>query len=411
MGENARPPDLNGRARRRQLALLYIGQLCVWATIFLSVIYGALAIRQMTGTFALGGMPVAMYSLSSLVVIYPAGRLMDRIGRAPVLALGHVFGAAGAAIVAVSLHSLGAGLASGAGFLAGLFLLSAGSSVALLTRVAVADLYPPERRARGVGRVVVISFAGSGLGAALLAVAEASGGLDIPTAYLAMVPFFIAGAAAMAAIGRGPSRAAPSGTRPASVRTLLRKPEIRWTITSNAGAQAAMGGVMSLASPILSPIGHMMTGGVMLSHFGGMFLPSPVAGSFADRRGRAPALLVGGGVLVVGASLFVFSDFPQLAALGLFLVGFGWCFTFIPGTAILADASTVEERGGLFGTNDAAVSIVGGAATLLAGFAYASWGVFGLAVLAGGLALLPIIAGLRLRPPPTVSAAASKQEA
>jgi len=44
------------------------------------------------------------------------------------------------------------------------------------------------------------------------------------------------------------------------------------------------------------------------------------------------------------------------AGAGLFLVGAGWCFTYVPGTAVLADATAVEERGTLFGANDAIVS-------------------------------------------------------
>ncbi len=61
---------------------------------------GPFAVKAMTGTFALGGLPIAMYSVSQLLVILPAGRLMDRVGRAPVLALGHGVGAGGAVTVA-----------------------------------------------------------------------------------------------------------------------------------------------------------------------------------------------------------------------------------------------------------------------------------------------------------------------
>ncbi len=130
---------------RRALTLLTIGQIAVWATIFFSVFLGPFAAKAMTGTIAFGGLPFAMYYLANLVVVVPAGRLMDRLGRSPVLGLGHGIAALGAAAVATSLAiRADAGLGGVILFLVGLFLLSAGSSVALLTRVAVADLYPPE---------------------------------------------------------------------------------------------------------------------------------------------------------------------------------------------------------------------------------------------------------------------------
>ncbi len=86
-----------------------------------------------------------------------------------------------------------------------------------------------------------------------------------------------------------------------------------------------------------------------------------------------------------------------MAGVGLVCVGAGWCLTYIPGTAILADATNLMERGTLFGANDAIVSIFGGAVTILAGFAYTTWGVVGLGALGALCGLLPIGAGLRRR--------------
>ena len=80
-----------------------LGQASVWSTLFLGVFLGPFAAREMTGSFALSGLPFAMYFLANLLVLVPAGRLMDRIGRTPVLALGHIAGAGGAFSVAAGL--------------------------------------------------------------------------------------------------------------------------------------------------------------------------------------------------------------------------------------------------------------------------------------------------------------------
>jgi len=82
---------------------------------------------------------------------------------------------------------------------------------------------------------------------------------------------------------------------------------------------------------------------------------------------------------------------------GLALVGAGWCFTFIPGTAILADATSLEERGTLFGMNDVIVAVAGGLATILAGFVFFLWGLPGLGSFGATLGLLAVAAGAVLR--------------
>jgi MFS family permease len=381
------------------LALLCTGQAAAWATMFLAVFLGPFAIQEMTGSFALGGLPFAMYYLSNLLVVLPAGRLMDRRGRAVVLALGHTVGGGGALAVALGLAGRASDQPWAVGvFLLGLFLLSAGTSIAFLTRVAAADLYPQEERGRGVGRVLSASFAGSVLGASAFLALALQGPITVATGYTLMLPFFGLGIAAMAALGRHLPRLSAEARVPRPpLRSLVTRRGVPWTIASNAGAQGGMGGIMSFASAALAPLGGPATGAIMLGHFGGMFLPSPLAGRVADRRGRSLAILCGGVVLGTGALLLLRADLAWVAGVGLVFVGAGWCLTYIPGTAVLADATGLVERGTLFGANDAIVSIFGGAVTLLAGFVFTSWGVVGLGALGALCGLLPIGAGLQRR--------------
>ncbi len=373
-------------------------QACVWASLFLGVFLGPFAIREMTGSFALSGLPFAMYLLANLVVLVPAGRAMDRIGRAPVLAVGHGIAGIGAGWVAGSVafrSNLGAlGLVA---FLSGLFLIGAGSSVALLTRVPVVDLYPPETRARALGRVILMSFAGSAVGAMIFFGLESRGPIPVPIGYAAMVPIFAFGAAATFLLrGR-----LPRGTivpRPRfRPRALVARPRVGVTVAGNTGGWAGMTGIMSIASAALSPLGPFATGAMMVGHFGGMFLPSPVVGWFASRHTRGVAIALGGATLAIGAGLFTLQAVPIVAGIGLALVGAGWCFTFIPGTAILADLTSFEERGTLFGVNDVIVAVAGGVVTILAGFLFSTYGIGALGAFGAGLALLPLAAGFTLQ--------------
>jgi MFS family permease len=379
------------RGRRWAFAGLCASQASVWAVLFLSVFLGPFAIREMTGSFALSGLPFAMVFLANLVVLIPAGRAMDRIGRAPVLASGHGVGAIGAAIVAMSVgFRENTGSFAVVGFLGGLFLVGAGTSIALLTRVPVADLHPPGDRGRALGRVVLASFAGSVAGAAIFFAIESRGPVSVPLGYAAMIPAFIVGAASMILVRRRLPVVRAADVPTFQPRVLMARPGVAVTVAGNTGGWAGMVGIMSVASAALSPLGPGATGAIMLGHFGGMFLPSPLAGRFTRRRGRALAILAGGLMLATGAVLFTRQEVPWLAGFGLALVGAGWCFTFIPGTAILADACAYQERGTLFGVNDVFVAIAGGLATIFAGFVFFVWGLPGL----GGFgALFGLVAG------------------
>lgn len=383
--------------RRRNLRYLVLGQTALNTGVFLHVFLGAFAVQRVTGSVALGGLPFAIYFFVSLFVTVPAGRWMDRVGRAAVLGVGHVLAAAGAAVIAGSLV-IPLGAATFPLLVTGLFLLAAGWSVAGLTRVAAADLYSTEERATGVGRFLLLGLVGHVAGAVLFLLLAREEAIPVTFGYLAVVPVYGIGALSMAAIHGTLPRPARAAARQAPLGSVVRRPRVGWTITSNVGANGGMVGIMSLASPALAALQGPTMVGIMLAHFGGMFLPSPVAGRLADRRGRSLSILVGGGVLLIGALLFSRTDLPLVAGAGLFLVGAGWCFTFIPGTALLADATSLEERGLLFGINDAIVAIVGGAAVLLAGFAFAYWNSWGLALVGASLAALPLIASLRLRP-------------
>ena len=155
-----------------------------------------------TGVEGLLGLGPAIFLVASALAAVPAGRLMDRIGRRPVIAGGYAAAAAGC-----SLTALATNLGSAPLVILGFGLTGAASGIALLIRTAAGDLYPPEHRARGISYVLFGSvfgailgpavfgplFAGRDLDAAALTVPWLAGGGDQP-----------AGARARAADPAGP---------------------------------------------------------------------------------------------------------------------------------------------------------------------------------------------------------------
>ena len=138
---------------------------------------------------------------------------------------------------------------------------------------------------------------------------------------------------------------------------------------------------------------------VVSLHIAGMYAFSPLVGRYADRRGRIPAILAGGVILLLAALLASIAGnaelllFPSLWALGL-----GWNFGLIGGSSLLTESVPVAERVGVQGSADLLMSLCGGLAGFASGFVRHAVGFTMLANLAAvGAAALIVLAYLGLQ--------------
>ncbi|MHA7135465.1 MFS transporter [Oerskovia turbata] len=164
-----------------------------------------------------------------------------------------------------------------------------------------------------------------------------------------------------------------------------------------------MVGLMSM-----TPV-HMGHGGASLqiiglvisAHIAGMYVLSPVIGWAADKVGHARVLAVGGMILLASAVIVAGapSDDSARLTVGLVLLGVGWSFGLVAGSALLIDATPAAERTQVQGLSDFAMNLGGAVGGVLAGiviavssYAALSWGAAALLV-----AYLVLVAGRLLR--------------
>src|SRR4051794_13935797 len=133
----------------RNTALLSASLAANSATLQLSAAVASLTLVRVIHVQGLLGLGPAIVLASGALVALPAGRAMDRVGRVPVLAAGFAAGALGSALAAAGSAARLAPLV-----LLGLLGVGAASGTALLARTAARDMYPPERRARGIALVL-----------------------------------------------------------------------------------------------------------------------------------------------------------------------------------------------------------------------------------------------------------------
>src|SRR4051794_29342686 len=112
-----------------------------------------------TGVEGLVGLGPAIFLTASGLTAVPAGRMMDRFGRRPVIAVGYLSAAAGC-----SLTALATNIDSTPLVILGFAMTGSANGIALLIRAAAGDMSPPERRARGISYVLFGSVFGAILG-------------------------------------------------------------------------------------------------------------------------------------------------------------------------------------------------------------------------------------------------------
>jgi MFS family permease len=212
-----------------------------------------------------------------------------------------------------------------------------------------------------------------GLAAALLAV------------LLRPDPLLAARAWALADRPPGPDRPVGSAEAPGLLRL---------GATAMVATQIVMVAVMTMTPIHMRDHGHGLgaTGLVIAVHVGAMFLPSPLTGLLADRFGRRPVLVAGAASLLCAGGLAALAptDSTVLLAVALGLLGLGWNFGLVAGTAMVTDATPLSRRARTQGSVDLGVALAGAAGGMGSGLVVAGAG-YSVLALGGGLVALALI--------------------
>ena len=387
------------------------------ATLQLAAAVASLTLVRVLDVEGLLGLGPAITLGAGALAALPAGLLMDRYGRVPVLAGGFAAGAAGCALAA-----LGSAQDWALVVLVGLVLVGTSSATALLARTAAADMYPPERRARGIALVLFGSVFGAILGPSVFSPLLSGRELDgdaLSTLWLAAAGFMLAGAAIVLNVRPDPKRIAQllsthdddaPARSAAPLRELLRRPGVIPAVVAAQASFAVMVAVMTLTGAIVVDHHHHGADNVFPiigAHVIGMFGLIIVVGDLVDRVGRTPALA--GGLLLMAASTISLLWITSVPAttVALFALGLGWNFSYVAATAVMSDGTAVHERGKLLGFNDLVAGLTGAGLALLGGLALTAIGVAALAIGATALVAAPALWILRTDPARAAAAGAA----
>ena len=390
--------------QRKTLRILTAGQIIGAAALAAAVTVGAYVVQEILGdSTPWGGIATATVTTGTAVMAQVLSRLMMRRGRRPGLQLGYALATCGALIAAVGAETSTLWL-----FLVGLFLFGNGQASNFLARYAATDLAQPDQRGQAMSRIVFASTFGAVFGPLLISPAEIAGQewfgwhkytgpwvFSATVLSLAFVntavrlrpdPLVVSGGVTSRAESKLPSISEALSVVVATSRGRL-------ALASMVISQVTMVAVMTMTPVHMKLHGHETLSQYVVSlHIAGMYAFSPLVGRYTDRKGTINSVLAGSAMLVASTVLAALSGEAALALFpALWLLGVGWNFGLIGGSAMLLESVPTDKRVTVQGSADLMMSFCGGMAGLSSGFIRKAFGYHMLSVsatVAGGLLLV-----------------------
>jgi MFS family permease len=397
-------PAALGAARRHSRNTLIAGVALGSTGHIAAVTVATIVAQDLLGSQVLAGAPGATVVLGAALGAVLLSALMARRGRRAGLVTGYSVGVIGALIATAAVITRSFPL-----LLFGTVLIGFGNASNQLSRYAASDMVPPERRASAIGLVVWAATIGSVVGPWLVPIASgfaASVGLP-PLAGPYLVPVVFVGLAALLSflmLRPDPYDLADDSTRadpeaePAvilPIREILRRPAVAAAIVALVVGQFVMVLIMTMTPLHMTEHGHDLAavGLVLSGHTMGMFAFSPLSGWLSDRFGRVPTIFLGTATLAVACVMAAAAppDGGFMLLLAMFLLGLGWSFGFVAGSAMLSENLEIHERTRVQGVADALIWSSAAAASLGSGLIMAVVGYTALGILGAGAVIMATV--------------------
>ncbi|MCI0551238.1 MAG: MFS transporter [Anaerolineae bacterium] len=391
------------RLARKITWVLFANQSLASAGFIASATINSIIGANLGGNASWAGVPSAVYLLGAAFAASAWGYLMDRIGRRNGIVFGLIIGVIGNALVLYAIAS-----SSLLMFLIGMILMGITNAAVTLGRFAAAEVNPPEMRGAAISNVVLGGTFGAIVGPLLVGpmgnYIKTLGMDELAGAYLATLILFVIAAVIVFAGLRPDPRdlgvqiaeqypdSAPTGEA-RSILEIFRQPAALVAVTAMALGQVVMVAIMVITSLHMRDHQHHLgdISAVIASHTFGMFAFSVISGRLTDKWGRGPVILVGASTLLLACITAPLSPDVLPLAVSLFLLGLGWNFCFVGGSALLSDQLSPLERSRTQGANDLFVGLASAVGSLGSGFVFAGSNYTVISIVAGVIALVPLM--------------------
>ncbi|MEW5548937.1 MFS transporter [Peribacillus frigoritolerans] len=389
---------------KRTLIIISISQIFGGAGLAAGVTVGALLAQQMLGTDAFAGVPSGLFTLGSAGAALVVGRLSQRYGRRTGLTAGFMIGGLGAigVITAAIINSVFLLFAS-------LLIYGAGTATNLQARYAGTDLANNKQRATAISITMVFTTFGAVAGPNLVNVmGDFALSIGVPSLagpfILSAAAFILAGLVLFVLLRPDPLviarkiEASKQGSNrigySADTEQMVNKRGIIVGAAIMVLTQIVMVAIMTMTPVHMRHHGHDLgeIGLVIGFHIAAMYLPSLVTGVLVDKFGRTAMAIASGATLLLAGLISAIApgDSMILLVIALSLLGLGWNFGLISGTALIVDSTDPSNRAKTQGTVDVLIALSGASGGALSGMIVAGSSYTALSFIGGLLSLLLI---------------------
>ncbi|MEY8755508.1 MFS transporter [Peribacillus frigoritolerans] len=408
-------PERQIQLYKKTLRILILSQIFGGAGLGAGITVGALLAQDMLGTENAAGIPTALFTLGSAGAALLIGRSSQRFGRRAGLAGGFLAGGLGAigVIIAALTNSIPLLFIS-------LFIYGAGTASNLQARYAGTDLATDKQRATAASMAMVSTTLGAVVGPNLVnRMGEFADSIGVPTLagpfILSAAAFIIAGLFILILLRPDPlvvsTAIANAKKKGDSVQTgtnlknaTINKKGVVVGAVIMILTQFVMAAIMTMTPIHMGHHGHGLgeVGLVIGFHIAAMYLPSPLTGILVDKLGRITMAVASGATLLASGLVAAFAPVGSmpLLTLALVLLGLGWNFGLISGTALIIDSTHPSVRAKTQGSVDVLFALSGAAGGGVSGMvvAHSSFAALSLSGAILSLVLIPVVVWSRKSP-------------
>ena len=356
---------------RRNVFLLAVSQALMLSAIVMTVALGAILGGELAPDKGFATLPIAVMVVGTAIASLPAAMLMRRFGRRTGFLIGAVLGLAGSLLCAFALLQRSFAL-----FAAGHLLLGSYQGFANYYRFAAVEATEASQTSRAIAWVVA-----GGVFAAFLGPLLGQWGRDwmpgnfFVGSYLAQAALSLVALAVLSQVRLKPVAVAHADS-PRPLREILAQPVLLVSVLGAATGYVVMVMVMTATPLAILGCGLPLSSvtPVIQWHVVGMFAPSFFSGSLIRRYGAPRMMQIGFALLLCHVAITVIGvEFLHFLS-GLFLLGVGWNFVFVGGTALLTQTYRPSEQLKVQAINEFTIFGLVAAASLSAGWLYDRFG-------------------------------------
>ena len=347
--------------------VLSISSALAGSLITLMLLAGSLAGTNLAPTPDWATAPIALMIAGTAIAVIPVTYCMRRLGRKSALLVFMLASAliCGLAILALQLHSFSL-------FCVTAFILGFCNAALLQTRFAAMESVAVEHGTTAASMVLAGGIIAAFVGPELAVIGRQLTDIDYQGSF-ALAALCILFAALLLSLYRPAAVSIDSNrTTETSILSLLSNPSLCLAVASGAIAYVVMSFVMT-GTPISMHHfhGHSLvdTKWVLQSHIAAMFVPSFIA-PILFKHLKIRGMMLAGLICYCGTIVIGFADTSVSGFwLQLVLLGIGWNFLFVAGTALLPLTHSDKDRFKAQAINDSMVFTLQAVAALSAGWA------------------------------------------